>query len=234
MQLSSQWNGAFEGQLVLTNQTNQPLATWSASFTSRYELRGVSDFSLQQQRQADGTWLVTISPPSWGGQLQVGTPVRSYVQGIIPNGAQLSSLDSALVLVTAGTSASASSTPQPSAPVPAPEPVDPLIGGQTSVAPSTSRDILVAAGDTRLLARADQAEQFRLGYAWGRQLRIDGFDPIHDRLDLRGFWAEGQQAQVVGTADGIRIELPFNQQAVLLSGLRLQQWNSQSLAVWAG
>jgi hypothetical protein len=92
----------------------------------------------------------------------------------------------------------------------------------------------VAAGDTRLLARADQAEQFRLGYAWGRQLRIDGFDPIHDRLDLRGFWAEGQQAQVVGTADGIRIELPFNQQAVLLSGLRLQQWNSQSLAVWAG
>jgi hypothetical protein len=83
MQLSSQWNGAFEGQLVLTNQTNQPLATWSASFTSRYELRGVSDFSLQQQRQADGTWLVTISPPSWGGQLQVGTPIRSYVQGII-------------------------------------------------------------------------------------------------------------------------------------------------------
>jgi chitinase len=234
MQLSSQWNGAFEGQLVLTNQTNQPLATWSASFTSRYELRGVSDFSLQQQRQADGTWLVTISPPSWGGQLQVGTPVRSYVQGIIPNGAQLSSLDPAQVLVTAGTNTSASSTPQPSAPVPAPEPVDPLIGDQTSVAPSTSRDILVAAGDTRLLARADQAEQFRLGYAWGRQLRIDGFNPIHDRLDLRGFWAEGQQAQVVGTPDGIRVELPFNQQAVLLSGLSLQQWNSQVLTMWAG
>ena len=40
MQLSSQWNGAFEGQLVLTTQINQPLTTWTTSFISRYELRG--------------------------------------------------------------------------------------------------------------------------------------------------------------------------------------------------
>ncbi len=234
IQLSSQWNGAFEGQLVLTNQTNQPLTTWSTSFTSRYELRGASDFSLQQQRQTDGTWLVTIRPPSWGGQLQAGTPVRSYVQGIIPNGGQLSSLDPSLVLITSGTSTSPSSDPAPNAPVPEPEPVDPLIGGDSSVVSPTPRDILVAVSDTRLLGRGDQAEQFRLGYAWGRQLRIDNFDPIHDRLDLRGFWAEGQQAQVVGTADGVRVELPFNQQSVLLSGLSLQQWNSQALNVWTG
>lgn len=234
MQLSSQWNGAFEGQLVLTNQTNQPLSAWRTSFISRYELRGVSDFSLQQQRQTDGTWLVTISPPSWGGQLQAGTPVRSYVQGILPNGTQLPSLDPALVLITAGSGASASSSPEPSAPGPAPEPVDPLIGGDSSVASPTSRDILVGVSETRLLARGDQAEQFRLGYAWGRQLRIDNFDPIHDRLDLRGFWGEGRQAQVVGSADGVRVELPFNQQSVLLSGLSLQQWNPQALTVWAG
>jgi hypothetical protein len=118
--------------------------------------------------------------------------------------------------------------------VPEPAPVDPLIGGDSSVVSPTPRDILVAVSDTRLLGRGDQAEQFRLGYAWGRQLRIDNFDPIHDRLDLRGFWAEGQQAQVVGTADGVRVELPFNQQSVLLSGLSLQQWNSQALNVWTG
>ena len=234
MQLSSQWNGAFEGQLVLTNQTNQPLTSWRTSFTSRYELRGVSDFSLQQERQADGTWLVTISPPSWGGQLQAGTPVRSYVQGLIPNGGQLTSLDPSLVLITPGTTTTSNSAPEPSAPTPQPESVDPLIGGDSSVVPPISRDVLVAASETRLLAMADQAEQFRLGYAWGRQLRIDNFDPIHDRLDLRGFWAEGQQAQVVGTADGVRVELPFNQQSILLPGLSLQQWNSQALALWAG
>ena len=194
MQLSSQWNGAFEGQLVLTNQTNQPLTTWTTSFISRYELRGVSDFSLQQQHQADGTWLVTISPPSWGGQLLAGTPVRSYVQGLIPNGGQLTSLDPSLVLITSGTTTSANSGPDPSAPAPQPEPVDPLIGGDSSAVSLTSRDVLVAASDIRVLARGDQAEQFRLGYAWGRQLRIDNFDPIHDHLDLRGFWAEGQQA----------------------------------------
>ena len=234
MQLSSQWNGAFEGQLVLTNQTNQPLTTWRTSFTSRYELRGVSDFSLQQERQADGTWLVTISPPSWGGQLQAGTSVRSYVQGLIPNGGQLTSLDPSLVLITPGTTTTSNSAPEPSAPTPQPESVDPLIGGDSSVVPPISRDVLVAASETRLLAMADQAEQFRLGYAWGRQLRIDNFDPIHDRLDLRGFWAEGQQAQVVGTAEGVRVELPFNQQSILLPGLSLQQWNSQALAIWAG
>jgi hypothetical protein len=234
MQLSSQWNGAFEGQLVLTNQTNQPLTSWRTSFTSRYELRGVSDFSLQQERQADGTWLVTISPPSWGGQLQAGTPVRSYVQGLIPNGGQLTSLDPSLVLITPGTTTTSNSAPEPSAPTPQPESVDPLIGGDSSVVPPISRDVLVAASETRLLAMEDQAEQFRLGYAWGRQLRIDNFDPIHDRLDLRGFWAEGQQAQVVGTADGVRVELPFNQQSILLPGLSLQQWNSRALALWAG
>jgi hypothetical protein len=39
---------------------------------------------------------------------------------------------------------------------------------------------------------------------------------------------------VVGTADGVRVELPFNQQSILLPGLSLQQWNSQALAIWAG
>lgn len=236
MQLSNQWNGAFEGQLILTNQTDQPLTTWSVTFSSRYELRGVSDFSLQQEQEADGTWFITISPPSWGSPLPVGTTLQSYVQGIIPNGSQLDSLDPTLVLVTPGSTTSADPAPQLSAPAPVPgaEPADPVIGGDSSVVPSTTWDVVVAPGDTRLVASDELAEQFRLGYAWGRQLKIDGFDPTHDRLDLRGFWAEGQQAQVVGTSDGIRVELPFNQQAVLLSGLSLQQWSSEALTLWAG
>jgi hypothetical protein len=36
------------------------------TFTSRYALGSVSNFSLQQSQQADGTWLITLSPPTWG------------------------------------------------------------------------------------------------------------------------------------------------------------------------
>jgi hypothetical protein len=95
-------------------------------------------------------------------------------------------------------------------------------------------DVLVGSSDTLLQARGDQAELFRLGYAWGRQLTIEGFNPNQDRLDLRNFWGEGQQARVLGSAEGVRVELPFNQQAVLLPGVTLEQWHPQGLEVWAG
>jgi hypothetical protein len=73
-----------------------------------------------------------------------------------------------------------------------------------------------------------------ISYSWGRNLVIKGFDPSRDRLDLLGFWGEGQQARVLGTADGVRVDLPFNQQAVLLPGVSLDQWSSQALQIWAG
>ena len=229
LQLSSQWSGAFEGQLLLTNPGGQALSQWSVSFNSRYELRGLSDFTMQQRRQADGTWQVTLSPPSWGTTLQPGTTARSYVQGLIPGGGQLSSLDAALVLTAAVTQASSQPAPEP-API---TPVDPITGGGGAGVPAPTVDVLVGSGDTRLQARGDQAEQFRLGYAWGRQLTIAGFDPTQDRLDLRGFWGEGQQVRVLGSAEGVRVELPFNQQWVLLPGVTLEQWGSQALQVWA-
>jgi len=234
LQLNGQWGGAFEGQLLLTNSTAQPLSSWSVSFNSRYELRGVSDFTLRQSRQADGSWQVTLTPPSWGTTLQPGVTARSYVQGVIPAGGQLPSLDAALVLISGGgtTSTTTSVTPLPS-----PQTTlstDPLTGGVVSPPAHSPVDVLVGSGETRLQARSDQGERFKLGYAWGRQLSISGFDPQHDVIDLRGFWGEGQQARVLGSAEGVRIDLAFNQQAVLLPGVSLEQWGSQALQIWAG
>jgi GH18 family chitinase len=238
LQLSSQWGGAFEGQLLLSNQGAAPLGQWSVSFSSRYELRGASDFSLQQSRQADGTWLVTLSPPAWGSSLQPGAVARSYVQGLIPGGGQLTRLDSSLVLVGAGSDAA----PGP-APVVIPDaspstPVDVITGGgavappSASVSPPTaSVDVLIGSSDTRLVARNDQAESFRLSYAWGRQLTIEGFDPGQDVIDLRGFWGEGRQAQISAGPGGMRIDLPFNQQSVLLPGVSLDQWSPQAITL---
>lgn len=239
--LSGQWNGAFEGQLIVTNQSEQVLDQWSVSFFSRYELRGLSDFTLQQSRQLDGTWLVTLTPPSWGASLQPSAAAQSYVQGVIPGGGQLASLDPTLVLLSGDSpiAAEPDSAPQPMPVVPVqPDPVDPITGGGVSGGGTlevvTPMDILVGSNVTRLQARDDQAEQFRLGYVWGRQLTIDGFNPSQDRLDLRGFWAEGQQAQVLATADGVRVDLPFNQQSVLLNGVSLNQWTTDNLMIWAG
>jgi len=184
----------------------------------------VSDFSLQQSQQADGSWLVTLKPPSWGMPLQPGAAARSYVQGVIPAAGQLSSLDSALVLLNGDVLDAVQPAPQ-----------DPITGGFGTTVPVLlpSVDVVVGSSDTRLQARSEQAEQFRLGYAWGRQLTIEGFDSARDRLDLRGFWAEGQQARVVGSVDGVRVELPFNQQSVLLRGVALDQWTPQNLEIWA-
>jgi hypothetical protein len=167
------------------------------------------------------------------------------VQGLIPAGAQLPRLDGALVLVSDGATTSSttssetpSATPELSPPsivsAPPTPTTDPLIGGSVNPQAPSPVDVLVGSGDIRLLARDDQAERFRLGYAWGRQLSISGFDPLHDVIDLRGFWGEGQQAQVLGTAEGVRVDLPFNQQSVLLPGVSLDQWSSQALQIWAG
>ena len=227
LQLSSQWSGAFEGTLLLTNQGGEALSTWSVSFTSRYELRGLSDFTLQQSRNGDGTWLVTLSPPSWGTTLQPGSTSRSYVQGLIPAGGQLPSLDASQVLVGGAPIAA----PQP---VLQPEPLvpDPIIGAP--LAPAALVDVPVAPATSRLQARGDLAEQFRLGYAWGRELTIEGFDPSRDVLDLRGFWGEGQQARVLGVADGTRIALDFNQQSVLLPGVTVEQVLPGVVQIWQG
>lgn len=115
--LTGQWSGAFEGTVSVTNSSGANLSDWSLSFNSRYQLRNVSNFTVAQQQLADGSWQVTLSPPSWGGSLAAGASASSYLQGVLPGGAQLSSLDSALVL----TGAPLSNTPLP-APVPEPTP----------------------------------------------------------------------------------------------------------------
>ena len=120
--LSGQWNGAFEGTISVTNASGATLSDWSLSFNSRYQLRNVSNFTVAQQQLADGSWQVTLIPPAWGGSLGAGASASSYLQGVLPGGAQLSSLDPALVL----TGAPLNNDPLP-APVPEPTPAPVLV-----------------------------------------------------------------------------------------------------------
>ncbi len=117
--LSGQWSGAFDGTLSLTNSSSQTLSDWVVTFNSRYQLRNVSNFTIEQQQLSDGSWQVTLRPPSWGASLNPGASTSSYVQGVIPSGGQLSSLDPGLVLGSGGVSPEPQPTPSPA---PAPEP----------------------------------------------------------------------------------------------------------------
>jgi hypothetical protein len=120
LRLSKQWNGSFEGEILLTNTSAKPISQWSVSFTSRYALRQVSNFSLQQSQRADGTWLITLGPPRWGTTLQPNRASRSYMQGALPAGTRLGSLSSSEVLLAgSGSGSTPASTPTPT-PTPTP------------------------------------------------------------------------------------------------------------------
>jgi len=121
LSIRNQWNGAFDGEISLTNTGTTALSQWSVSFVSRYALRKVSNFSLQQSQQADGTWLITLRPPSWGTTLLPNRASRSYVQGALPSGTRLASLSASEVLL-AGSSGGGSSPPAP-IPTPTPTPI---------------------------------------------------------------------------------------------------------------
>jgi len=98
LSLTSQWNGAFEGEITLTNSGTTPLTDWSVGFRSRYALRSLSNFTLQQSQLADGSWQITLRPPSWGLRLAPGASSRSYLQGVLPAGVSLSSLKASEVV----------------------------------------------------------------------------------------------------------------------------------------
>ena len=128
--VSNQWSGTFEGTITLTNNSNQILDNWSITFNSRYALKNVSNFSIQQVQSADGTWSVTLRPPSWGTRLTAGLSASSYVQGTIPGGARLAQPDAALVLLGGtGSTPAPIVNPVPVTPTP---PVSPLPAGGTN------------------------------------------------------------------------------------------------------
>lgn len=105
------------------------------------------------------------------------------------------------------------------------------VAGGTAAGGTT---IAVAAATTALTASATTAERFQLGWAWGRKLTINGFDPLQDAIDLKGFWAEGQQARVVATPDGSSLLLDFNAQQVLLPGVAASALSGPALQIWQG
>jgi chitinase len=108
----------------------------------------------------------------------------------------------------------------------------PATGGSTTALPSTT--LAVAASTTSLTAKAGVAERFQLSYAWGRRLTINGFDPSQDVLDLKAFWAEGQQAKVVASSGGATLQLDFNAQQVLLPGVAASALTPAVVQVWQG
>jgi GH18 family chitinase len=99
LRLTSQWSGCFEGQISVINSGASAVSQWSASLRSRYALRSIADFHMEQQQLADGSWQVTLTPPSWGTTLQPGASASSYVQGVLPGGGSLERLEAGLVLL---------------------------------------------------------------------------------------------------------------------------------------
>jgi GH18 family chitinase len=83
IKIGSSWDGAYEGTITVLNGGSGTVAAgWSVSFTSRHALRSISDFSVQQQALADGSYRVTLSAPSWAAAqpLAAGASLSSYFQ----------------------------------------------------------------------------------------------------------------------------------------------------------
>lgn len=232
--LSGQWSGTFEGQVVVTNHGSSVESQWSTSFISRYQLRAVSDFTLTQTQLGDGTWQVTLKPPSWGLSLAAGASASSYVQGLIPTGSAVSAAD----LIMGETTLPPLITPA------VPSPPDPIVihgGGETGsmgdpvvdpiTNPMSASVINIGGATTRLLASQAVAETFRLSYAWGRILTIEGFDCQHDVVDLRGFWGEANGAHAIASSGGALIDLGFNAQQIQLAGVEISQMGSGTILI---
>jgi chitinase len=82
--VTDEWSGTFSGTITVTNTGSQPLdAGWSVSFLSDYAFKQVSNFSLSQEQQSDGRYLITLSAPSWsaGQAFAAGSKLSSYYQG---------------------------------------------------------------------------------------------------------------------------------------------------------
>jgi hypothetical protein len=190
-------------------------------------LRNISDFSVTQTQLTDGTWQVNLKPPSWGLTLSAGASSSSYVQGIIPIGKTVQASD---LLITGS----------PASPIPADllinsaatnlpigTPKDPINNPITNL--TESKSINVAAADMLLTASNSFTETYKLSYAWGRNLTINGFNPSQDILDLRGFWGEAKASRGVAVAGGTNIDLAFNAQRVFLPGVDVNQLNNTNL-----
>lgn len=83
IKIGSSWDGAYEGTITVLNGGSGTVAAgWSVSFTSRHALRSISDFSVQQQALADGSYRVTLSAPVWAAAqpLAAGASLSSYFQ----------------------------------------------------------------------------------------------------------------------------------------------------------
>jgi GH18 family chitinase len=83
IKIGSSWDGAYEGTITVLNGGSGTVAAgWSVSFSSRHALRSISDFSVQQQALADGSYRVTLSAPGWAAAqpLAAGASLSSYFQ----------------------------------------------------------------------------------------------------------------------------------------------------------
>lgn len=88
---------------------------------------------------------------------------------------------------------------------------DALLDGITGIA--------VLGTDTHLLAQAGVAERFLISQASGQALRIDGFDPTEDLLDLTAFRTDLLQPAFLEQPGGTLVDLGFQGQSILLNGI---------------
>ena len=111
IQLGGAWSGAYEGTVTVRNSgSSAGAAGWSVSFLSDHRLGSVSDFQMQQQLQADGRTLVTLSAPSWAANqgLAAGASLSSYFQAQGDRGSQ--SVAELFSVAQSGSSTSTSSS----------------------------------------------------------------------------------------------------------------------------
>ena len=83
IELSSSWQGAYEGSISVSNTSGDPIpAGWSVSFISAHQLSSISDFQIDQVARPDGRFTVTLSAPSWNTNLELaaGASLSSYFQ----------------------------------------------------------------------------------------------------------------------------------------------------------
>lgn len=160
VQLGSSWSGAYEGTLTVRNSGSSAVAAgWSVSFISDHRLASISDFQVQQQLQANGRTLVTLSAPSWSVNqgLAAGARLSSYVQAqgdragrsvaelfTIASAPSGSSSGAASGFTTESRSGSTSSGTGGSAGSAGPAGTDPLSGSSTGSSTGTSPNPLSA------------------------------------------------------------------------------------------
>lgn len=213
--IRKQWDGAFDGDISLTNTSATALRQWSVSVVSRYALKQVSNFTLRQSKQADGSWLITLSPPRWGTTLLPNRASSSYVQGALPIGTRLASLSASEVLLAGSSGGSSSPAPNPT-----PTPGTGSSTTPTGVGGTTTTPLPPGGANSGNAADALWGEQFFAPYVDMGLYPVPDLDGLARQHGVGLFTLGFIQATAAGNAAWAGLE-----------ALSLTSTNSQAIAI---